>query len=160
MSKVSSYGEDTSLTGNEYMYIIDVSGNSKKVKLSTLAQIFAELTPGAQQTLASTVVPKRVTTVTTSASPTPNIDTTDEYFITALATAATFGIPTGTPTDGQVLVIRIKDNGSAQTLTFNAIYRGIGITLPTATTGGQTIYIAAVYNAAATKWDVLSIGRS
>lgn len=160
MSKVSSYGEDTTLTGNEYMYIIDAFGNSKKVKLSTLAQIFAQLTPGSGQTLTNTVVPKRVTTVTSSASPTPNVDTTDEYFMTALAVGATFGAPTGSPVDGQVLVIRVKDNGSAQTLSFNAIYRGIGVTLPTGTTGGQTIYLAMVYNSAATKWDVLAIGRS
>jgi len=108
-------------------------------------------------TLTNKRVTPRVTTEASSATPTPNGDTTDEYCLTALAAGATFGAPTGTPTDGQALLIRIKDNGGAQTLAYNAIYRAIGVTLPTTTVAAKTIYLGMFYNSADSKWDVVGV---
>ncbi len=101
----------------------------------------------------------RVTTAASSATPTPNADTDDQYQLTALAAGATFGVPSGTPANGQRLLIRIKDNGTARTLAFNAIYRALGVTLPTTTVISKTLYVGAVYNSADTKWDVLAVGQ-
>lgn len=95
----------------------------------------------------------RITAVANSAAPTPNIDTTDQYTITALAEPAVFGAPTGTPTDGRTLMIRILDNGTARALTWNAAYRAVGITLPTTTTISKTLYVEFRYNSQAAKWD-------
>lgn len=81
------------------------------------------------------------------------------YIVTALAENATIAVPTGTPVEGQGLTFRIKDNGTGRTLTWNAIYRVIGVTLPTSTTAGKELYVNCAYNAVAAKWDVLSIGR-
>ncbi len=104
-------------------------------------------------------VTPRVVTTASSATPTPNADTTDHYTITALAAAATFAAPTGTPTDGQSMTIRIKDNATARALTWNSIYRVIGVTLPTTTVISKTLYIGMKYNTADTKWDVLAVGQ-
>lgn len=99
----------------------------------------------------------RVTTIASSATPTPNSDTTENYTVTALAAGATFGAPTGTPVDGQKLLIRVKDNGVARTLAFNAIYRaGTDVTLPTTTVISKTMYMGFVYNSADTKWDLVA----
>ena len=99
----------------------------------------------------------RVTSVASSATPTPNADTTDIYILTALSDAtATFGIPTGTPVQGQKLIIRIKDNATPRILAWNAIYRAIGITLPLTTTTSKTMYIGFIYNSTDTKWDGLA----
>lgn len=98
----------------------------------------------------------RVTNVTSSATPTPNADTTDQYSLTALAAGATFGAPTGSPVAGQRLIIRIKDNGGAQTLAFNAIYRAGTIALPTTTILSKTMYLGFLYNAVDTKWDFVA----
>lgn len=100
----------------------------------------------------------RVGTTASSATPTPNANTDDMYTVTALAVNATFGSPTGTPTNGQSLTIRVKDNGTARTLAFNAIYRAIGVTLPTTTVISKTLYLGLKYNSADTKWDVLAVG--
>lgn len=99
----------------------------------------------------------RETTITSSATPTPNADTTSLYTITALATAPTFGAPTSTsaPTQGQTLLIRIKDNGTARVLAWNAIYRAVGVTIPTTTVISKTLYVGMVYNSTDTKWDVV-----
>lgn len=99
-----------------------------------------------------------VSTITSSATPTPTAGE-DHFTVTALAAGATFAAPTGTPTDGQILMIRIKDNGTARTLAFNAIYRAIGVTLPTTTVISKTLYLRCVYNSADTKWDVLAVGQ-
>jgi hypothetical protein len=98
-----------------------------------------------------------VTSIITSATPTPNINTTFQYEITALASGATFGAPTGTPYDGQKLIIRIKDNGGAQVLAWNAIYRGGTMTaLPLITTISKTMYCGFSYNSADATWDLIA----
>lgn len=94
---------------------------------------------------------------TSSATPTPTGDSREnDYYVTALATGATFGAPSGTPANGNKLLIRVKDNGSAQTLAYNAIYRAIGFTLPTTTTAGKTMYLGGKYNSADSKWDIMA----
>lgn len=101
----------------------------------------------------------RVTSAASSATPTPNCDTTDHFQLTALAAAATFGAPTGTPANGQRLVIRITDNGTARALSWNAIYRPIGSALPTTTVINKTVYVGLIYNSLATKWDCVAVAQ-
>lgn len=101
----------------------------------------------------------RVVSTASSATPTPNAATTDQYVLTALAAAATFGAPTGSPVDGQRLMVRIKDNGTARTLAWNAIYRILGITLPSTTVISKTLYVGFIYNAADTKWDGVAVSQ-
>ena len=100
-----------------------------------------------------------VNTIASSATPTPNADTTDEYTVTALSVGATFGAPTGTPLNGQKLIIRIIDDGTLRALAYNAIYRAIGVTLPTTTVASKTIYLGMIYNSANTKWDVVAVAE-
>lgn len=110
--------------------------------------------------LAPSVTNVRETTITSSSTPTPPADTTDIYTITALAVGATIGAPTSataTLLQGQALVIRIKDNGTAQTLAWNAIYRAGTNVLPTTTIVGKTHYIGLFYNVTDTKWDVIGV---
>lgn len=99
----------------------------------------------------------KTTSITTSATPTPDMDTTDLYIITALADAATIWAPTWTIAQWRKLFIRIKDAGVAKTLAWNAIYRVIWTTLPTTTVIGKTIYVWAVYNLDDSKRDVLAV---
>lgn len=101
---------------------------------------------------------KRVVSITSSATPTPDANTTDVYLVTALATGATFGAPTGTPIDEQQIIIRIKDNGTARTLAWNAIYRAsTDLPLPTTTIISKTLYLGFQYNMTDTRWDLLAL---
>ena len=113
--------------------------------------------PTGTGTLTNKRITPRVGTTPSSSTPTPDADANDFYTVTALAAGATFGAPTGTPTNGQTLIIRIKDNGTARTLAFNAIYRAVGVTLPTTTVISKTLYLAMIYNSADTKWDVIGV---
>lgn len=101
----------------------------------------------------------RVTSVADANSITPNADTTDEVTQSNSTVAGTLTInaPTGTPVDGQKLIIRVTCT-NAQTLSFNAIYRSsTDLGFPSATSGSsKTDYLGFVYNSSATKWDLLA----
>jgi hypothetical protein len=118
----------------------------------------ATLTPSSTDTFTNKRVNPRVSTTASSSTPTPNADTDDFFTVTALAANATFGAPTGTPVNGQRLLIRILDNGTARTLAFNAAYRfSSDLAAPTTTILSKTLYLGFFYNSAASKWDCAAI---
>lgn len=100
----------------------------------------------------------QIQAVTSSATVTPTFSN-DQVNITAQAVGLTLANPTGTAVDGWGVSIRIKDNGSAQTIAFGTQYRAVGVTLPTTTVAGKVLYLGMVYNIAATKWDVLAVAQ-
>lgn len=117
-----------------------------------------KVSPTGAQTLTNKRITPRVQSEASSSTPTPNADSYDIYILTALAAGATFAVPSGTPTDGQKLIIRILDNGTARALSFNAIYRASSdLALPTTTVISKTIYLGFIYNSAATKWDLIAL---
>lgn len=95
----------------------------------------------------------------TAASITPNVASTDHYQITALASNLTINAPSGGPATSQRLTLRFKDNGTARTLTWNAIFRPIGTVLPSTTFAGKTVYLMCIYNTTDTKWDVVAVAQ-
>lgn len=97
-----------------------------------------------------------VLTATSTATLTVNSDTTYQSCITAQAEALTIANPTGTPFNGQDLIVRVKDNGTARAITFGAQFRAIGTALPTTTTISKTLYICSLWNAADSKWDTVN----
>ena len=111
------------------------------------------------ETLTNKRLTARVQSVTSSATVTPNSDTDDLVIITAQAADLVIANPTGTPTEGQALLIRIKDNGTARAISFDSEYRAIGITLPTTTVLSKTMYLGCVRNVADTKWDVIGLSQ-
>jgi hypothetical protein len=111
------------------------------------------------QTLTNKRITARTSVNASSATPTPDADAHDVYILTAQAAAAAFAAPTGTPTEGQPLMLRIKDNGTARALTWDAIYRAVGITLPTTTVISKTVYVGLIYNNTDTKWDAIGVSQ-
>jgi len=105
----------------------------------------------------STILNPSVQETTSTATLTPNADEDDQVVVTALATNMTIAAPSGTPVQGQKLIIRIEDNGTGHTLTWNTIYEVIGVTLPTTTTANKKIYVGCIYNSNDSKWDVVAV---
>lgn len=123
-------------------------------------------TSGTLATLAGTEtftnkrITQRVNSIADAATITPTGDSSDQYNVTALAQSATIAAPSGTPTSGQKLILRIKDNGTGRALTWtttSGAYRAVGVTLPTTTTANKTSYIGCIYNSDATFWDVVAV---
>lgn len=110
------------------------------------------------QTLTNKRINCRVYEIASTGTATPDVSTTDDYIITALATGVTFAAPTGTPTQGQKLIIRVTDNGTSRAITWNSAYKPIGITLPTATLASGVIYVGGKYNSTTSFWNMIAVG--
>lgn len=102
----------------------------------------------------------RTVSISSNATITPTLDSSDVYEVSALATNATIAAPSGTLTNNRKLLIKIKDNGTARTLNWNAIYRAISVTLPTTTVINKTVYVGCIYNFADSTWDVLAVAQT
>lgn len=93
----------------------------------------------------------------------PDSDNVDQYCATAQAADLTILADIGTPTNGQSLVFRFKDNGTARTLTWTTGvakgFRAIGLTLPTTTVANKTVYVGCIYNSADSRWDVVAYAQ-
>lgn len=113
------------------------------------------------QTLTNKRVNPRTNTVASHATPTINTDTTDIFTITAQAEAITSMTTnlSGTPVNGQKLIIRIKDDGTARAITWGASFASRGATLPTTTVLSKTMYVGLIYNSTATIWDCVSVSQ-
>jgi hypothetical protein len=114
------------------------------------------------QTLTNKRINSRLVTAasyTTDTGTSLDVSTCDQFEITAQAGALLFNAPSGTPTGGQKLIIRIKDNGTARALTYNAVFRAMGNALPTTTVVSKTLYMGFIYNATDTKWDLVAVAQ-
>jgi hypothetical protein len=100
-------------------------------------------------------IKSRVVTLTDAATVTPNADTTDLGVLTSLSQTTTFANPTGTPTNGQLLQIRITSSTS-RAIAFGSAYQTAGnLALPTVTTGGGVEdYLTFSYNSVDSEWDL------
>lgn len=90
-----------------------------------------------------------------------NSDNFDEYAITAQAADLTISADAGTPVDGQKIIFRLKDNGTARALTWTTgtskSFRVVGSILPTSTTVSKITYVGCIYNAADARWDAVAV---
>jgi hypothetical protein len=98
----------------------------------------------------------RVQTVASSATVTAT-STNDIVTITAQAVGLTLANPTGTFAEGQSLIIRIKDNGTARSIAYGTNFRAIGVVAPTTTVANKTTYIGCIYNSTDSKFDIVGV---
>ena len=108
-------------------------------------------------TITSSRINPRVFSTASTASLTPDVSSFDQYNLTALAADVTINAPTGTPVNGNKIMFRILDNGVSRTITWNATYTVIGVSLPAATTAGKRTYVGCIYNTENTCWDVVAV---
>ena len=105
------------------------------------------------ETLTNKRVTPRVSTTTSSATPTINTDNVDIYGLTAQTvdiTSFTTNL-SGTPTDGQKLWIYVVGTG-ARAITWGTSFESSTATLPTTTVSTNRLDVGFVWNAATSKW--------
>jgi hypothetical protein len=88
---------------------------------------------------------------------TPLANTSSQFNIIGITGDITIAAPAGTPTEGQKLIIRLKDAGTGVNISWNVIYKSIGFTLPTSTVANKTAYIGFIYNTVDADWDGVAI---
>jgi len=139
-NEITAITEKTTVDNQDEFIIEDSadSGNKKSIKRKNIVRPI-------------------VNSTTTTATLTPNIDEYEQEDVTDLASAMTIAAPTGTPSTGMRLIFRITDDGTARALTWNVIYRAIGVTTPSTTTANKILYVGCIYDEAGSKWDVVAV---
>ncbi len=139
-NEITAITEKTTVDNQDEFIIEDSadSGNKKSIKRKNIVRPI-------------------VNSTTTTATLTPNIDEYEQEDVTDLASAMTIAAPTGTPQTGMKLLFRITDDGTARALTWNVIYRAIGVTTPSTTTANKILYVGCIYDEAGSKWDVVAV---
>lgn len=137
---------------------IAVFGNEEGILVADCGINYTDLVSASSYT---TFTNKRWTTrtsdVTSASTVTPNANADEVVDVSALSQATLIEAPTGTPINNQTLFIRILDDGTGRALTWDAIYRPIGVELPATTIADKTLYVGMIYNAISSTWDVLSV---
>lgn len=112
-------------------------------------------------TLTNKRLAARITTITSSATPTINTDNCDAVTITALAAAITSMTTnlSGTPSNFDQLLIRIKDDGTARAITWGSSFEACGAALPTTTVVSKRLYVLFIYDSVAGKWGCVSTAQ-
>ncbi len=105
-------------------------------------------------------ITRRLVVVTQSATPSINTDTMDIASITGLAqaiTSMTSGL-TGTPNNGDMLMIQITDNGTARGITWGASFASTTVyTLPSTTVASTLLRVLLQYNSATGHWECIGV---
>jgi hypothetical protein len=135
-----------------------VVGNGTSAMTTVTAPSGAVVGTTDTQTLTNKRVTPRVSTTTSSATPTINTDTVDQYGLTAQAVDITsFSTNlSGTPTDGQKLWIYIVGT-AARAITWGASFEASTTALPTTTVTTNRLDIGCVWNAATSKWRCMAV---
>lgn len=113
------------------------------------------------QTLTNKRINPRIVTAasyTTDTGTALDVSTCDEFDVTAQAGALKLKNPGGTPVNGQKLIVRIKDDGTARALTYDTQFRASSdLDLPSTTVVNKTLYMGFIFNSTDTKWDLLAV---
>lgn len=131
---------------------------STGANIAGTANITGNLSAG---NISGRVAPRVSSTASISSPLAWNSDNYDQYAATAQAGALTINADSGTPVDGQKILFRLKDNGTARALTWTTgatnAFRAVGVTLPTTTTINKTTYVGCIYNSADSRWDAIAV---
>lgn len=149
---------NTSVSGTAILDEDNMVSNSA-VKLATQQSIKAYVDSGTVTMTNKRITPRIITATsyTTDTGTSLNIDNCDEFDVTAQAGALKLNNPSGTPVNGQKLIVRIKDNGTARALTYDTQFRASSdLALPSTTVSGKILYLGFIYDSTDSKWTLLA----
>lgn len=120
-----------------------------------------DISPSSTVTLTNKRITKRVLSITlNTATPTIDTDSYDVIHITSQSTNITSFTTnlSGTPVDGDKLLISITDTGTPITITWGASFENGADTLPTGTVASTRLDIGLFWNTDTSKWRCMAKG--
>jgi hypothetical protein len=95
------------------------------------------------------------TSYTTDTGTSLNIDNYDQFIVTAQAGALKFNNPSGTPTDGQKLIIAVTGT-AARALTYDTQFEASTVALPSTTVTTARLNMGFLWRADTSKWVIVA----
>ncbi|MEK7554196.1 MAG: hypothetical protein AAB517_02400 [Patescibacteria group bacterium] len=146
-----SSGSTVTCAANDTIIVRSVS--TTQFKLSRIAYNgMATLTD--TQTLTNKRVTSRILSAasyTTDTGTSLNCDNLDQFIVTAQAGALKLNNPTGTPTDGQRLLVAVTGT-AARALTYDTQFETSTVALPTTTVTTNRLNMLFIWRADTSKW--------
>lgn len=142
----------------------NVTISSGSINNASLGNVTLANVTVANSSITNTSVQVRVSsTASAGANLVWNSTNFDQFVINAQSQNVTINADAGSPSDGQKSIFRIKDNGSAYTISWTTgtsnSFRAIGITLPNTTVATKTVYVGCIYNSNAARWDAVATAQ-
>lgn len=78
---------------------------------------------------------------------------------TAQSASLLFTTPSSVPAPWQALMVYIKDNGVARSISYSSDYVPVGVELPIMTVAGKEMYFGLIWNPVSEKYDVIMVGQ-
>lgn len=144
--------------GVNYVAYALAAGSASSATTATTA---TNVTGGTATSMAisNSTIAKRIVVIADGTSITMNADTTDiaTQANTQAVGTLTINAPTGTPANGQQLMLRLRST-NVQTFSWNSVFAGSSdVPLPTASSGATLYdYMGFQYNSTASKWQLLA----
>jgi len=153
-----SIPSSVALAGSPTTTTQSAGDNSTKIATTAYADGAITTERSASVTLTNHRITPRIQTAVSTATLTIASDYTDEAAVTSQSVAIYIAAPSGTPTAGQKLVLRIKDNGTSQNITWSTGGSGgfnfsSDLAAPAATTLGKYYYLGFIWNEQNSRWD-------
>jgi len=106
------------------------------------------------ETLTNKRIEKRVSSPSFSTPINVNCDSFDIIKVLNISSAFTIGNPTGTPTEGQMVLYELKDDGTGRAITYDTAFGAdIVVAKPLTTTASVWLRILFMYNTTTSKWE-------
>jgi len=153
----------TQATTLPYTYVVNQSQTVSSTTINgTTGAVSMTMNANGSVTFGVPLIAVTSTTTTVSSPLAWNSGSYQQYSLTALANSLTINADSGSPLDGQRMIFRINDNGTARALTWvtsgSGAFRAVGASLPTTTTANKATYVGCIYNASSSTWDVVAVG--
>lgn len=156
-SSGTTLSRDTVLASSNSGSLVSFSSGTKDAFVTYPAE--RSTTTDGDQILTNKTIQSRVVVIADGASITINADTTDiaTQANTQAAGTLTVNAPTGTPVNGQKIMLRLLSS-NVQTFSWNAVFAGsTDLALPTASSGSSKYdYMGFIYNSTAAKWQIIA----
>jgi len=154
---VGTSGTDFNISSATSTHTFNIPSASASARglVTTTTQTFAGVKTFSSGIVDTRIDPRSISTASTGTL-TPDVSAEDVFILTGQSATLTLANPTGTPVNGQKIIVRIF-NTTGQTINYGTQYRGSSdLALPTTTTSNRTIYLGFIYNADNTKWDLIA----
>lgn len=156
------FNQNASLTlvcivANTTWRIVKMTGARVSINSVEFASVANVLTGDNTKTVTNKRIQDRISSAT-SGDITPDLSVANMYQRTNLSGTTAINAPTGSPVNGEELLFRLRST-SIRTLTWNATYVPIGVTIPTATVANKLIYVKCIFNSTQNQWDVIQVNN-